>query len=1767
MKLHLPINLLRNLLLVVGLTVSSGFVSAQETINLNKATPEVEDWGDYGSYTYDFENVNLQLSGAKKLGDYDYQGIINWTASENDVYALTGSGTLSSGQLYIGAEEYGTVFEIGSSLTFSDIEIYAATYYAGGYWNDTDVFTVDFDAVAKSCYFMIESGSIFDINDAKVSGKTWMMIQGGKLVVDKYTHTESTYMELVGDSVLEGDLVFAGKSYNFTGTKYYDEYDMYNSLFGCVHVNWTYYPEDGWYGSDSSETCACLTITGNLSVTSKTAVVFYGGDIYDDSSIGLVPQTSLVVFKCGSVNEKQLSLLVPYLEDEVDEECSYCLNFDWEDSDWNWRKCSCKYGSYLTYLSDREFLARAGEDGYVHVYLGWKRDANGVPGNAIRVAEGQTVVLKGNNTPTLERPAYLIGGTADARLLDDETLNNINIMGSSGNLMTSSSQTMSFLGNDEIKYNLVGGSQTTAGAAMLVGNADADNGSIKLSGEKYNTDIVEVVGGLLTVGEKTTLGRGSLTSTVSVNGQAGLTNFGKIAGDVVLRDSSTMLNEGTVQGYVTVAADAVYVNNGVQQGTLAINGDAYGSGTFDSTIVWAGGTLHVDNESGVQKHASLSVQAGGSLTFLTPTEDAAPGTDTHSVLQVSSLSLADDSVLDVSGIQGRGSFTLIKYGSFTGNLGEVTLSYSNGTNDYNLTHDASSKTITLNVTGMAIWNWSPSVKSGVWQNGTVTGNPLKGNATDGFVAGDEVVIASEATVTLKGNLAPSLLTISADKNVTLKSLSADNGHLTGSGQVVVQSGAQASVTFNDGNTYTGGTIIDSGIVNAGGADSFGSGDITLNGGTLDLKGKLIDNDISLEGSAVIKGADKYTGDFSMSGAAELMKGSVVNIGAGKTVTLSEGTINGTLSGKGSITVDGVVSLGPDGKLAVDELAVAGGELWIGSKGYTMKGASSCLSISDWGVLYSDGKLSLNCLRMESGELWVGGEKPQNLDLTGKGVASSIENSYLYIDGALNVADSLTVGGSSITVGVFEDEYSKPQSLTVKGSLVLQAYEDEYSDYYSSSLNLNGKLSAGKLEVNSSYIFATGSVTVTDSMTMRGAEINLGADYWANPQSLTVKNALYLGADEQEYYSSLSLSGKLSAGKLVMEDASIFMWSPKPQSIALTQAKDAHKNPVENVISNSSLTAYANMSVSGSLTVTDSTVNLNGEGGDEMPVATSLSVKDAFVMNMSDDGWGSSLNLSGKLSAGRMDLTDAYIELYNYEKAQSIALTQAKDASKKDVVNLFTNSYIDANASMSVAGSLHMDGSHIWLYDASETKPKAMGLTVKGNLVVRGGSSITLTGALSAKNLELDGGIITLDSATPSTIKVGERLTIRGESFFDLSSCDFVAGRSYKLITFKNYTGVQESGLYAVFGIEEGEGCILTCDGKSITLTIKKGAEWNPTFPVNDDQGYALAETRGEPSAISATAAELNVREKKEENDADEPEYVALPENLQAQPDYSPVADALVQSSWGLVETSRAFVNTIANRSMAVQLGDGERAVWASAIGGASRRSSSAAHYGADTTIAGGAIGMETQLGESSLLGMALGNSWTRVSAHGFGTIKQDTTHVGLYGQTRWSVLSADWSAAYGRSESRSYGSSWNQQSIQLDARLNYNHSLSDNTVLRGFAGAQYYGHDSATVDGIETGKVQNLRAEIGVGIVRQTEKNSVYAEVALLQDVARHNPEVRTPDGQFYRGLNPGRTGVNITVGGSYALSNQWSLNASYTAEFVENANMQSVNVGATYKF
>ena len=64
-----------------------------------------------------------------------------------------------------------------------------------------------------------------------------------------------------------------------------------------------------------------------------------------------------------------------------------------------------------------------------------------------------------------------------------------------------------------------------------------------------------------------------------------------------------------------------------------------------------------------------------------------------------------------------------------------------------------------------------------------------------------------------------------------------------------------------------------------------------------------------------------------------------------------------------------------------------------------------------------------------------------------------------------------------------------------------------------------------------------------------------------------------------------------------------------------------------------------------------------------------------------------------------------------------------------------------------------------------------------------------------------------------------------------------------------------------------------------------------------------------------------------------------------------------------------------------------------------------------------------------------------------------------------------------------------------------------------------------------------------------------------LSAAANINGDERT------HGTTPGRVGLNLSVGAQHQLSEDWSLNASYSLELMENSTSHSLNVGASYSF
>ena len=877
-------------------------------------------------------------------------------------------------------------------------------------------------------------------------------------------------------------------------------------------------------------------------------------------------------------------------------------------------------------------------------------------------------------------------------------------------------------------------------------------------------------------------------------------------------------------------------------------------------------------------------------------------------------------------------------------------------------------------------------------------------------------------------------------------------------------------------------------------------------------------------------------------------------------------------------------------------------------GLTVKGD---LSLKEHSAISLTGSLNAASLQMAGSGITLTHATPQSITLSDKNAMNALVASTIDADASMSVNGGLALTDSSISLQDDGDPEKLPTKkkalgLTVKGSLeIADTAKDDAAE-----LRLTGKLSAASMQLTNadimlandlaaqgitltqnkdaskqlvlntftnSRVTAHGNMSVAGSLALVSSDIALSDPAKGKNMGLTVKGDLSL--KEQ---SSITLTGGLNVASLQMEQSDISLTHATPQSITLSD-----KNATNALVA-STIDADASMSVNGGLKLSDSSITLQDDGDPEkLPTkkkALGLTVKGALEIADTTKDTANELYLTGKLTAASMQLSNADIMLANDLAAQGISLTQSKDTLKQPIINTFTNSKLYANGSMSVAGTLVLNATTIKLEDKS-AKPKSMNLSVAGDLLLGSGSSISLSGVLSSTNMTLEAGSsIHLTSTTLQTIKVGKELTFNGNISLGLQDgLNITMGKTYNLITFRTLVGVDENtNLYNLLNLND-DYCTLTLDSnkKAITLKVTE-TEWNKW--VEDHAMEAMpavamfARAANEPIITTSAAVEEANPEAAAEEKAEEKSAIITTLPVQQVLDISElldkVSDTLVQTTWGSAKASRAFVDSIGNRGQnAASFADGRGAAWGSVIGATSRLSSHGSSLGADHSLSGAVFGAEINATPKHNIGLAMGVTWGEISTLSAYKVDQNSTHFAAYGQSRLGKnFALDWSAAYGRSENDAdiLGSryDWTQHALQLDARLSYGYALNERTILRGFGGMQYLHVDSTTPEkGMKADSMQNVRVELGAGLTYMaTAKTSLYGEVSFIGDIVRDNPATHI-GGTCRSGSNPGRAGMNMTVGAMHALNESWSLNANYNMELLPRANSHNASVGATYHF
>lgn len=306
------------------------------------------------------------------------------------------------------------------------------------------------------------------------------------------------------------------------------------------------------------------------------------------------------------------------------------------------------------------------------------------------------------------------------------------------------------------------------------------------------------------------------------------------------------------------------------------------------------------------------------------------------------------------------------------------------------------------------------------------------------------------------------------------------------------------------------------------------------------------------------------------------------------------------------------------------------------------------------------------------------------------------------------------------------------------------------------------------------------------------------------------------------------------------------------------------------------------------------------------------------------------------------------------------------------------------------------------------------------------------------------------------------------------------------------------------------------------------------------------------------------------------------------------ADVLAQSNWGIFTASRAFTAAVqGQRNNMGCIANGRGTAWASLLGGMTDISGSGVASGSDITLFGAAVGVDMKLGKRSSLGVAFGYTDGEVSADGLGDIDQESGHIALYGEhglkkfAADSCLSLDWVAATGTTESKYMGTKWEQDSVQLNARLSWNKQVTERFSYNVFGGLEYFASESDRVQNCKSGSVQNLRGELGIGVryvaqgtsrsivdekigmvnaVPGCERVVLYGEVSYINDMVRNNPSIEV-NGLRGSGANPGRQGVGVEAGATIRLGERWSANANYSFNAMDDSNEHILNIGASRTF
>jgi fibronectin-binding autotransporter adhesin len=720
---------------------------------------------------------------------------------------------------------------------------------------------------------------------------------------------------------------------------------------------------------------------------------------------------------------------------------------------------------------------------------------------------------------------------------------------------------------------ILGGSSSLgdSSTAITLGSATTfsvnTGGTLTIAGAVGGGNTNLTIGGVGNTAISSSIATGSGTLTKSGAGALTLSANNSFTGATTINGGIVVIHADAALGTIsTLNAAAITLNNGALQASETFTLDSNRGITLGSS----GG--------GLAASATKTLSYGGVITGNTPLTINGAG-QTGSVI--------------LTGVNGASTITIsagslqVGSGGSTNALGSGAIT-NNGNLVFNLSgaqtiSQAISGTGTVEFVGPGAYTLSgtnsyqglTTLTSGtlIVTNASALGSSGQGITVNGGILDLQADIGSEPIILNGGSIATSSGSGAFSGALTLStntSFDVAGGTLTISG-VISETGGSRSFTktgngiliLSNANTYSGGTIVSAGILQAGRDSSgspvtsgpFGTGLITVDsGGAIDLYGKTIGNALNLSGSyganvgaltnsvtsnqGVASGAVTLAANASVGGAGSILMSGVIT-GSAKLTLIGSATV--TLSAandstfSGAVTVDsGVLSVGADTNLGANtgRFTLNGGALLANAsftlhanRALTMTAASGLQAASGSTLTYlgdisgSTYALTING-NSQTGTVVLGGNNTYGNTTLSGGTARIASNTALGSIGTISFAGGTLQYTSAYTAdhsARFSNAANQAYAIDTNGETVTLATA------LTSSGGTFVKTGTGNL------IFAADQ-TYTGSTTISAGTLTLGAGGTVGSVAGHIVNNSVLQlnrSDSQTYAGNISGSGSVS----------------------------------------------------------------------------------------------------------------------------------------------------------------------------------------------------------------------------------------------------------------------------------------------------------------------------------------------------------------------------------------------------------------------------------------------------------------------------------------------------------------------------------------------------------------------------------------------------------------------------------------------------------------